>query len=60
MIATRGAGQQVSVRRIQQGRCPSSLTSYPDDKTIFDAIAAGADGHVLKLIGSGDLIKVLE
>jgi two-component system response regulator DevR len=36
------------------------LTSYPDDKTIFDAIAAGADGYVLKLIGSGELIQALE
>jgi DNA-binding NarL/FixJ family response regulator len=36
------------------------LTSYPDDKAIFDAIAAGADGYVLKLIGSGELIQALE
>jgi DNA-binding NarL/FixJ family response regulator len=36
------------------------LTSYPDDQIIFDAIAAGADGYVLKLIGSGDLIQALE
>ena len=36
------------------------LTSYPDDKTIFDAIAAGADGYVLKLVGSGELIRALE
>ena len=36
------------------------LTSYPDDKTIFDAIAAGADGYVLKLVGSSELIRALE
>jgi two-component system, NarL family, response regulator DevR len=36
------------------------LTSFPDDKTVFDAIAAGADGYVLKLIGSGDLIQALQ
>ncbi len=36
------------------------LTSSPDDKTIFDAIAAGADGYVLKLIGSDALIQALE
>jgi len=36
------------------------LTSYPDDKTLFDAIAAGADGYVLKLVGSGELIEALE
>jgi len=36
------------------------LTSYPDDKTLFDAIAAGADGYLLKLVGSGDLLEALE
>jgi two-component system, NarL family, response regulator DevR len=36
------------------------LTSYPDDQVIFDAIAAGADGYVLKFVGSGDLIQALE
>jgi len=37
-----------------------ALTASPDDKTIFDAIAAGADGYVLKQIGSGELIRALE
>jgi DNA-binding NarL/FixJ family response regulator len=36
------------------------LTSYPDDEVIFDAIAAGADGYVLKQVGSDDLIQALE
>jgi two-component system response regulator DevR len=36
------------------------LTSFPDDKVLFDAIAAGADGYVLKQIGSDDLIHALE
>ncbi len=36
------------------------LTSFPDDEVIFDAIAAGADGYVLKQIGSDDLIRALE
>ena len=33
------------------------LTSYGDDETLFDSIAAGASGYVLKQIGSEDLIK---
>jgi two-component system, NarL family, response regulator DevR len=36
------------------------LTSYPDDEVLFDAIAAGADGYVLKQIGSSDLIHALQ
>jgi DNA-binding NarL/FixJ family response regulator len=36
------------------------LTSYPDDEKLFDAIACGADGYVLKQIGSDDLIRALE
>jgi two-component system response regulator DevR len=36
------------------------LTSYGDDDTLFDAIAAGASGYVLKQIGSNDLIKSIE
>ena len=36
------------------------LTSYPDDEVLFDAIASGADGYVLKKIGSDDLIRALE
>jgi len=35
------------------------LTSYPDDEVLFDAIAAGADGYVLKQIGSDELIRAL-
>ncbi len=36
------------------------LTSYPDDEVLFDAIGVGADGYVLKQIGSDDLIRALE
>lgn len=36
------------------------LTSYPDDEVLFDAIACGAEGYVLKQIGSGELIQALE
>lgn len=36
------------------------LTSYPDDEKLFDSIACGADGYVLKQIGSDDLIRTLE
>ncbi|HEY3342537.1 MAG TPA: response regulator transcription factor [Anaerolineae bacterium] len=36
------------------------LTSYGDDDTLFDAIAAGASGYILKQIGSNDLIKSIE
>jgi DNA-binding NarL/FixJ family response regulator len=36
------------------------LTSYPDEEKLFDAIACGAEGYVLKQIGSDDLIRALE
>jgi len=36
------------------------LTSFPDDEVLFDAITAGADGYVLKQVGSDDLIRALE
>jgi two-component system response regulator DevR len=36
------------------------LTSYVEDEMLFDAIAAGAAGYVLKQIGSGDLVRALE
>jgi DNA-binding NarL/FixJ family response regulator len=36
------------------------LTSYAEDEMLFDAIAAGACGYVLKQIGSDDLIRALE
>ncbi|MBI5034667.1 MAG: response regulator transcription factor [Chloroflexi bacterium] len=36
------------------------LTSYAEDDMLFDAIAAGAAGYVLKQIGGGDLINALE
>lgn len=36
------------------------LTSFPNDEVLFDAIAAGADGYVLKQIGSDELLLALE
>jgi two-component system response regulator DevR len=36
------------------------LTSFPDEDVLFDAISAGADGYVLKQVGSDDLIRALE
>ncbi len=36
------------------------LTSYAEDDLLFDAIAAGASGYVLKQIGSDELVKALE
>lgn len=36
------------------------LTSFPDDDVLIDAIAAGADGYVLKQVGSDDLVRALE
>ncbi len=36
------------------------LTSYAEDDMLFDAIAAGACGYVLKQIGSDDLIQAVE
>lgn len=50
-------------RQIKERR-PSTkiivLTSFPDDEVLMDAIACGADGYVLKQIGSDDLIRALE
>jgi DNA-binding NarL/FixJ family response regulator len=36
------------------------LTSYAEDELLFDAIAAGAKGYVLKRIGSAELVRALE
>jgi DNA-binding NarL/FixJ family response regulator len=36
------------------------LTSYAEDEMLFDAIAAGACGYVLKQIGNDDLVRALE
>ncbi len=36
------------------------LTSYAEDELLFDAIAAGASGYVLKQIGSGELVRALD
>jgi two-component system response regulator DevR len=36
------------------------LTSYAEDELLFDAIAAGAAGYVLKQIGSDELVHAIE
>lgn len=36
------------------------LTSYAEDELLFDAIAAGAAGYVLKQIASNDLVRAIE
>jgi len=36
------------------------LTSYGDDDMLFESIAAGASGYVLKQIGSDELIRAIE
>jgi DNA-binding NarL/FixJ family response regulator len=36
------------------------LTSYGDDDTLFESIAAGASGYVLKQIGSDELIRAID
>ena len=50
-------------RQIKAGRPETRvivLTSFPDDEVIFDAVACGADGYVLKQIGSGELVDALQ
>ncbi|MBN1483800.1 MAG: response regulator transcription factor [Chloroflexia bacterium] len=50
-------------REIRQ-RFPQSqvimLTSYEEDEAVFEAIAAGASGYVLKQIGSDALVRAIE
>ncbi len=36
------------------------LTSYGDDDTLFESIAAGASGYVLKQIGSDELMRSID
>jgi two-component system response regulator DevR len=36
------------------------LTAYAEDELLFEAIAAGAAGYVLKRIGSEDLVRAIE
>lgn len=36
------------------------LTSYADDNAVYEAIASGADGYLLKEIGSDALVKAIE
>lgn len=57
-------GDGLDACRQIKGRRPETrviiLTSFPDEEVLFDAIGAGADGYVLKQIGSDDLIRALE
>lgn len=57
-------GNGLEACREIKARRPSTkiivLTSFPDDEIVIDAIACGADGYVLKQIGSDDLIRALE
>ena len=52
--ATREIVQQYPATRVIM------LTSYADDETLFEAIAAGAVGYVLKQIGGNELVRALE
>ncbi len=47
------------VQRLPEARV-IMLTSYAEDELLFDAIAAGAAGYVLKRIGSDDLVRAIE
>jgi DNA-binding NarL/FixJ family response regulator len=57
-------GHGVNACRRLKGALPQTrivvLTSYPDEEVILDAIACGADGYVLKQIGSGELLNALQ
>ncbi len=57
-----GDGLEVcrQIKRLRPGTRIIILTSFPDDEVLFEAVAAGADGYVLKQIGSDDLIRALE
>ena len=57
-------GSGLEACRQIKAHCPETkiiiLTSFPDDEVLFDAIACGAEGYVLKQIGSDELIRALE
>jgi two-component system, NarL family, response regulator DevR len=57
-------GSGVDACREIKNRWPETkiimLTSFAEDETILDAIACGAEGYVLKQIGSAQLIEALE
>jgi DNA-binding NarL/FixJ family response regulator len=54
----------IEVCRKIKARVPGAkvivLTSFPDDELLSDAIGAGADGYILKQVGSDDLLRGLE
>src|SRR5258706_3150742 len=50
-------------RQIQEQKTETRvlvLTSFADDNTIFEAIAAGADGYLLKEINGDGLVRAIE
>lgn len=57
-----GSGVEACAEVVRQS--PSSrvimLTSYAEDDLLFEAIAAGAAGYVLKQVGSDRLIQTIE
>jgi two-component system response regulator DevR len=59
-----GEGSGIEACREIVAQAPESrvimLTSYAEDELLFDAIAAGAVGYVLKRIGSDDLVRAIE
>ncbi|MBI3881847.1 MAG: response regulator transcription factor [Verrucomicrobia bacterium] len=57
-----GSGFDVA-RHIQQSQVESRvliLTAVADEQFVFDAIACGADGYLLKEIGGDGLVKAIE
>ena len=57
-----GSGIEVC-RRVQEMDVDTKvlvLTSYADDSLVFDAIAAGADGYLLKEIHADNLIQAIQ
>ena len=57
-----GSGIEVCRRLQQMDLAPKvlMLTSYADDDLVFDAIAAGADGYLLKEIHGDNLIQAIQ
>ena len=49
----------VEIKRLRPETKIIMLTSYAEDEVLLDAIAAGAEGYVLKQVGSDDLVQAL-
>lgn len=56
------SGYEVSrqIQKMEGGPRVLILTSFADDDTVFEAIAAGADGYLLKEIDGEALVKAIE